>query len=732
MCSLGEKGIMQKNIDSFLKPYREKKIGLYGTGLNSERVINSVNGYDFCCVISNDEKLIGSEFQGLKIQTFQDAIAYVDVVVIAAIPTSARAVYERIKNAVPESIPIFDLSGIQMNKPRGYMDMPYWNMRYEDLIKEIDQHDVISFDAFDTLLMRKALDPKTVFELMEAFYYEKYALLKYKISANDRLTSEDELYKEGKHPILADIYDRLRRSKADLSEMQISEMIDYEICLECKMMVQREELHRAFDYAISKRKKVYIVSDMYMTKTMIDLFLSKWGIKGYMDILVSCDYGCNKGSGELFEELKKVTKTGNVLHIGDNYEADAQGAKKAKIDSFHILSSKDLLLASSVPHIYGSAFNKWDKLMLGTVLADLKLFNNPFALGEYKGRVYIDSIETMTKMCFTPITLAYISWLIGQLGGKEDSVVLFCSRDGYFLEKIYREIKKNNKGLNLPESVYFYTSRKAMSAVIPADEDGIRTLCANIDQYRKVEILTHLERIYGMPLHEELGMYEGRYFDEIDHKKLIKDIFKVKDKIVYHAENSRIGYLKYIESLGLEHYKNIYMVDLVAQGSSRYGLSRMCRKEVTMLALGTTPLPNAFTSDERFAYSMYGRMITGIGSAVSTMFNLLELVYASTDGQLTGFVPEGNPIFDDSTKYNGNLLKRVQDEIWRFIHSYVDTRWFTREYSLQFVNDMLGVLHPDYSDISDDLWKYFEFQDPLHETSVRHNALEVARGEVHI
>ena len=723
---------MQKIIDSFLIPYRDKRIALYGTGLNAERVIKLVHGYNFYCTISGETETLDCKFFGLEVKCLHDVIDDIDVIVIAAIPVSARAVYDRIKDDIPDSIPVFDLSGIQMNKPRGYMDMPYWNTRYEDLITEIDQHDVISFDAFDTLLMRNVLNPRTVLELMETFYYEKSTLLKYKVSSNDRITSEDDLYKEGKHPTLADIYDRLKQNKAGFSETQLLEMMDYEICLEDKLMVQRETLHRAFDYAISSRKKVYIVSDMYMTKTMIDLFLSEQGIKGYKDILVSCDYGCNKNSGALFEELKKVTKTGNILHIGDNYEADVEGAKKAEISSFYVLSSKDLLLASSTPHIYGSAVNKWDKLMLGTVLADLELFNNPFALGEYKGRVYIDSIETMTKMCFVPITLAYISWLIDQLKGKVDSVVLFCSRDGYLLEKIYNEIRKNNKERNLPESIYFYTSRKAMSAVIPADEDGIRTLCANIDQYRKVEILTHLERIYRISLHEELGMYEGKYFDEIDPRQLIKDILTVKDKIICNAENSRMGYLKYIESLGLGQYENIYLVDLVAQGSSRYGLSRMCGKEINMLALGTTPPPNAFTPDERFAHSMYGGMITGIGSAVSTMFNLLELVYASTEGQLTGFGSEGNPIFDDSAKYNGALLQRVQDEILRFINSYVDTRWFTREYSRQFVNDMLGILHPDYSDISDDLWKYFDFQDPLHETSVQHNALEVARGEVHM
>lgn len=731
MCGLGEKEIVQENIDSFLTPYRDKRIALYGTGLNAERIIKSVHGYDFRYVISNKNGESNRSFFGVDIKRLQDVISDIDVIVIAAIPSSARAVFNRINKIVPDSIPIFDLSGIQMNKSRGYMDMPYWSSRYENLIELIDRHDVISFDAFDTLLMRKVLVPRIIFELMVAFYQERFFPYNDDNFINARINSENELYKEGKNPTVSDIYEHIKQNKSELFEKQILGMMECEILLERRMVIQREIMHKIFDYAVSKRKGVYIVSDMYLPKSIIESILCDHGITGFKDILVSCDKKCNKNSGGLFEYLKEISGTGNILHIGDNYEADIVGSQKAGIDSYRILSSKDLLMASSIPHIPGCVINKWDELLLGSIVSKVKLFNDPFELGKHKGRIYIDSIETMTQLCFVPITLSYMSWLIGQLRGKGDSVVLFCARDGFFLEKIYKEIREKHNELGLPESIYFYTSRKAMSTVIPVDEDGIRTLCANLDQYRKVEVLVHLERIFGVSLREELCKYQGKHFGEIDQKQLFKDILAVKSKIIRYACERRIGYRKYIESLGLDRFEDIYLVDLVAQGSSRYGLAKMCGKNVTLIALGTTAIPNAYTLDKHLAHSMFGEMITGVGNAVSTMFNLLEIIYASQEGQLVGFDIMGKQFLDDSARYNGDLLYKVQKEILTFIKSYDDENWFMRKYSRKLANDMLGILHPDYSDIADDIWKYFDFQDPLHEKAIYHNALEVARGELH-
>lgn len=665
---------MKNLIDRFLMPYRNARIAIYGTGLNAERVLGSVQGYLFECVISNDGHLIGTDFFGREVLTLQEAIHRADIILIAAIPAATRIVFERIKHDVPDRIKIFDLSGNQLNAPRQYENHDYWNATYRDLISAIDGHEVISFDVFDTLLMRKCLYPATVFKMVEeraAGLLGKRAFL----FSLKRREAEHKLYSEGRHPTIHEIYGRMGKD-CGISESDCIRLLEQEILQERGLMARREDMYQAYRYALEKKKKIYITSDMYLTKELIDRLLSEQGITQYQDLLVSCEYGCSKADGGLFAVLKKAAASDDILHVGDNSETDISGAGRAGMDAFPIWSALDILLNSSAAQVIGKVENVWDELMLGHILSDVSVFNSPFEMGMHTGKISIDSVEMLTELCFLPITMAYMAWLIRRLQGKAGCVVLFASRDGYLLEKIYKNIRRDRPELNLPESKYFYTSRKAMSEVIPVDEYGIEALCANLDHYRKIEMIKHLERLFGIALRNELKQYEGMCFGEIDKNQLMRDLMGVKEKISAHADACRKGYLEYIRKLELDRFEDVYLVDLVAQGSSRYGLSRLCKKEVTLLALGTAELPNLFIAEPHLAESMYGGVVTGVGSAVGAMFTLLEMGYASGEGQLIGFTEDGAPLFDDATEYNKGLLERVQGKILSFIDSYVDKDWF--------------------------------------------------------
>ena len=234
---------MQQIIDGFMKAYIEKKIAVYGTGLNAERVICTVKNYNFTCVISNDQKLIGGSFHGINIVSLDDALYKADVIIIAAIPSSARAVYDRIKNQVPDSIPIFNLSGIQMNKKEGYKDCSYWNTKYEDLIDAIDKHEIISFDIFDTILMRKLIHPRTIFSFIDDKYNKKKCrgIVDY---PGKRIEAEDIYYKRGEHPTIYDVYDSLKVD-SDNGKDTILALLDDEILCEHKFIARREDIYKA-------------------------------------------------------------------------------------------------------------------------------------------------------------------------------------------------------------------------------------------------------------------------------------------------------------------------------------------------------------------------------------------------------------------------------------------------------------------------------------------------------
>ena len=93
-----------------------------------------------------------------------------------------------------------------------------------------------------------------------------------------------------------------------------------------------------FYSALNQGKRVYIISDMYLPKPVIQEMLEKCGVSGEEKLYVSNTYGVNKISGKLFEI---VTREGNLdkkrmLHIGDSLKADCLGAIKAGIGFYHV------------------------------------------------------------------------------------------------------------------------------------------------------------------------------------------------------------------------------------------------------------------------------------------------------------------------------------------------------------------------------------------------------------
>ena len=716
--------MLQKNIDCFLSKYRECSIAIYGTGLNAERVLRNVKGYRFNYVISSDTDWIGCYFEGIKVEKLENVIEYIDVILIAAVPSITRIIYERIKEEVPQDIVIFDMMGNQLNKKRNFCENEYWRIRKTDLIAAIDMHDVISFDIFDTLLMRRFLFPNTVFKIVSRYVEERGWTFDF---FELRTDAEKQMYVKGMNPTLNDIYNQIEKNSG-ISCIQLDKCKELEIKIEKENLILRKDVAEAFHYAVNNGKKVYITSDMYLPKKVLDSALAEKGIKGYIEILVSCEEKSSKQNGGLYKHLKDIVNDESIIHIGDDLYADIEMAAANDIDTFYVMSAKDLFLHSSAAHLLSYVHTAEDEILLGVILGEI--FGDAFLLGETKGSIMLNTIDKLAKICLAPITMQFVGWLVESLRRKEKDIVLFVSRDGYYLEKLYRKIQETHPELKLPVSQYFYTSRKIMNEAVAQDVSDIAVLLSTIDEYRKSEAVEYVERLFQIPFSEELSDFCGRSLNKVSYDELVQSVAKHKEKIFSHSVNVRRNYKTYIHSTGIMDYQDVYLVDLVSHGTSRYGLSRIVGKEVYLLALGTTKLPNAFVKDKAYVNSLYGEMIIGAGSVIGTMFAVLELAYSSKDGQAMGFDKKGQVIFDKKTKYNEFLLEKIQKSIAEFIEFYPDRKWFSYLCSKDLAEALLGLLDAEVSDISDDVKNLFDFSDLFQEKRQKYNVLKLIRGEV--
>lgn len=203
------------------------------------------------------------------------------------------------------------------------------------LIKQIEEHDIISFDIFDTLVMRRVYVNKDVFRILAQRLDPKFGIDFF----TARTRAEAELSRET-YPYIEEIYEDVVKNCPCL-QGQEQALIREEIALERELIIPRQEVVEIFDLAKKMGKMVNIVSDMYFHEDTIRSILDGVGITGYHKLLVSSEYRTSKPQ-HLFEAYLKELPAGRCLHIGDSEHCDIIPAGKLGIDTFRLKMSTEV------------------------------------------------------------------------------------------------------------------------------------------------------------------------------------------------------------------------------------------------------------------------------------------------------------------------------------------------------------------------------------------------------
>ena len=203
------------------------------------------------------------------------------------------------------------------------------------LIAEIEKHDIISFDIFDTLVMRNVYCNKDVFRLMAQQLDPVWGIDFFSV----RTEAEQVLSRET-YPYIEEIYDYIS-NKCPCLKGKEAELIALEIQVETDLILPRHDMVEIFYLAQKLQKQVYIVSDMYMHHDTLAAILEKNGISGYEKLLVSSEYNSSKPQ-HLFAHYLKEIPEGTCLHIGDSWACDIIPSGKLGIDSFRLKMSTEI------------------------------------------------------------------------------------------------------------------------------------------------------------------------------------------------------------------------------------------------------------------------------------------------------------------------------------------------------------------------------------------------------
>ncbi len=364
---------------------------------------------------------------------------------------------------------------------------------------------VVSFDVFDTLVVRPFAKPLDIFVSLNKPFTDLFGIMSYVDFASIRHNSEERCHKLWKalkrgmeEPCLEDIYDEIASTYGyDREKLRVIQNLEIEN--EIKYSFPRKSACELFEIAKEAGKKVILVSDMYLPRECIEAILNKCGIYGYDKLYISNEYHLTKHSGRLYRvvasNLKEFASPEQILHIGDNYDSDVKRASEAGFAVQHFPSAIGLLQGRN-PGIYtGRSFRKifeiadrytdmnlsyysYFGLRSCLAVAANKIFDFPYVSFNANSDLNADpSIVGYYIVGMHIFSLA--RWLINNTRGKGVRKIHFAARDGYLIKQAYDILSEGLE--NVPESNYIRVSRKSFAIADIAGFNDIHSVVQKLN-----------------------------------------------------------------------------------------------------------------------------------------------------------------------------------------------------------------------------------------------------------
>jgi len=440
-----------------------------------------------------------------------------------------------------------------------------------------DAIDTVSFDVFDTLVVRPFFQPTDLFYLLNDAFAKLTSLNSYLLFSDIRVNAESECRKaiRAEHPewedvTLDEIYVQIARDYPIAPE-RLDQLREMEQALEIRFCTARGMGKQLADLARFCKKRVIICSDMYLPRETVEAILQKNAIS-YDTLYLSSELRVGKWTCRLFGHVQKSLglPAERFLHIGDNLESDVKNPRKMGWNAAHLPRAMDQF-RNLYPQYHGGTL--YDGLVgrhgqirdgmnaeLGFVgyrsalaLAVNRLFDDPFALfardSDFDANPYRIGYFALGHYLF-----AVTDWLAQKAKREGRRKIHFVARDGYLPMEAYRILRRYDAAL--PEENYLYISRKALALTDvynPVDLFSFWSKFppANYSVERFDRILAPYYKDGVRSAREALGMNEKKYRKKFegrsDYDRAIAALAKLVDFDKLRAEKEK--HKAYFDSL---------------------------------------------------------------------------------------------------------------------------------------------------------------------------------------
>lgn len=482
---------------------------------------------------------------------------------------------------------------------------------------KLDNKKYISFDIFDTLIIRPFVNPVDVFHYIEKTGYGLKGFCKERVLAEQRA----RLNSKNEDVTLDEIYDNIvPKFKSIQSE---------EIKTELKLCKANPRIKALYNYAVRNKKEIVAVSDMYLPSDILMKILHNAGFTEINKVFVSCETMKSKATSTMYDyvlnELKCLPE--DIIHVGDNIISDYTNAKNKGLDALKTNTIFDSFIEAQANTKYGIYWNE-KYSFAGSV--HLSLLANRYNHFNPKGNYYTEIGYSLGG----PLVLAYLSFIETEAKLNNIDHLMFAARDGFILKKIYDEFFGDIS------SSYVYLTR----AVV---------LGATLDWAKEPRYLKSILMLARKD-NPKIRVYDN----EVQNLKE----FNSKKRTIMAWAKKNYGYLEEHLVKCSNGKENIAVVDMTTgKFTSLRGARAILGDNVKMGFFTGT-----FSKDIGIPYETF--LKREFGPDDTPMINMSEFLISSPEESIKGY-KENGPVYDEA---DGQDREYRYNSIIEGIRSYIN------------------------------------------------------------
>lgn len=534
-------------------------------------------------------------------------------------------------------------------------------VKVDELVESLLKFDIVSFDIFDTLILRACEKPIDLFSILgNRLGIPNYLAIRVEAEKIARRNTN-----KPNHEV--DIYDIYHWVNL-MCGIDINRGVDFEIQAEKDLCFANPYMLQVINKLVEKKKNVIAVSNMYLPKNIMQKLLENCGYSCFNqnNIFISCDLLSSKNNGDLQKKVWNIIgKNKSVIHVGDNYDADFVASRMAGWKSVYYKN------VNAQGKKYRVQKSDSIKLSIANGLINAKFHNGLCSYSSYYevGYAYAGIL-----------TYDFCKWINEFCQNHKIDLILFSGRDMRVVYQAYNKFFKkfDNQYMLISRFSSLRFSFNVFSEYYIESHVKAR---ANLGKLSIAEVLDELDICLLNKYLKDYKLSEEDIFTRDNFYNLKKCIYDHKKELVDFFEPERKAALLYYKSL-IGNKKRIAVVDLGWQGTNALCLKSLLEeddpniriKSLLMCAMGRNYVNELITAGSCYSFCFSPQKNVNYKNLFSYhdlgRF-LCELSFSSTEKSLKCFTFLGNqkvmPVFLENEKRDINQINLIHQGILDFI-----------------------------------------------------------------